>query len=179
MNPSENTSEAGAARRAAYQSAVDALHRVNPKAVPVAALDEVCSIPRVVEQARQAVAPPESAPSPEAMLHGRCNNMQNAVAHLVAKAKAKGIPAELPPADDDGDRGARLQMLNAMHDRLEKKIQYFDSTTKEQRAIDAMGMQINRVEKRVDAIAAALGALNKLLPLLLPAEVKDARVAGE
>jgi hypothetical protein len=125
------------------------------------------------------VTPPESAPSPERMLHSRVNNMANAVAHLGAKAKSKGIPAELPPANDDGDLGARLQMLNAAHDRLEKKIQYFDSTTKEQRAIDAMGMQFNRLEKRVDAIAAVLGAFNKLLPLLLPAEVKDARAGGE
>jgi hypothetical protein len=164
------TSEAQEARQAAYDRAVEALHRVNSKAVPVAAFDEVCAIPRVVEQVRRTVAPAEAAPSPERMLYSRVNNMANAVAALVAKARSKGIRAELPPNGEGDDLGARLQMLIALHESLEKKISYFDSTTKEQRAIDKIFSQCERMEKRVDAIAAALGALSKLLPLLMPSK---------
>ena len=128
------------ARQAAYDNSVAALRRINPKAVPIAKADEPFAIARVSEQVRQTVAPAERAPSPEVMLYSRVNNMQGACAKLVAEAKRKGIPAELPPTDES-DQGARLQMLNAFHDRLEKKIDYYNRTTQEQRAIDQLGIE--------------------------------------
>ena len=160
-------SDAAAARSAAYENAVAALRKINPKAVPVAKIEDAFSIPRVAEQARQAVAPPSRAASPEAMLHSRISNMENAVSVLVAEAKRKGIKAQLPPANGDGDLGARLQMLNAMHDKLEKDINYFNNTTREQRAIDSLGFRVQRIEKRIDAIATAMAMLNELLPHLI------------
>jgi hypothetical protein len=93
--------------------------------------------------------------------------MQDAVATLVAKAKRKGIPAELP--SDKGDLGARLQMLNALFDSLEKKIAYHEGTTQEQQAIDELGTRIQRLEKRADAIATAMAAIKELLPHLMKA----------
>jgi hypothetical protein len=165
-------SEAAEVRQRVYDQAVEALHRVNPKAVPVASPDDPCAIPRVVEQARRTAPPQDAAPSPECMLHSRVRNMQGAVAELVAKAKRKGIAAELPAADEGGDLGARLQMFNAAHDKLERQIAYFDTTTKEQRAIDGLCIRIERLGKRVDTIAAALAALQSLLPLLMKADEK-------
>jgi hypothetical protein len=177
MSPDANTSEAGDARAKAYAQAVAALQAINPASVPVAQFTDPCAIARVVQQVRDAVPPSEPTASPERMLRSRVSNMQGAVAALVDKAKRKGIPVELPVIDD-GDLGSRLQKLNAAYDEIERKVAYYDRTTPERRAIDGLAVRLDRVEKRVDAIAAALGALNKLLPLLLPAEVKDARAAN-
>jgi hypothetical protein len=160
-------SEAADRRLAAYDGCISALHRLDPKAVPVARPDEAFAIPRVAEQARQATNPAPPAPSPERMLHSRVSAMQDAVATLVAKAKRKGIPAELP--SDKGDLGARLQMLNALFDSLEKKIAYHEGTTQEQQAIDELGTRIQRLEKRADAIATAMAAIKELLPHLMKA----------
>ena len=164
------TSEAADRRQAAYDNCVATLHRLDPKAVPVARPDEAFAIPRVAEQARQATNPAPPAPSPERMLIGRVSAMQDAVANLVAKAKRMGIPAELP--SDKGDLGERLQILVALFDSLEKKIAYHDGTTKEQRAIDTLVKQVQRLEKRVDAIATAMAAIKDLLPHLMSGKKK-------
>jgi hypothetical protein len=166
-NPGEVNSEAAARRRDAYDRSLAAIHLINPNAVPIAAPHEPYAIERLADQARHTVAPPGRKPSPEGMLHSRVSNMQNAVANLVAEARGKGIAAELPPNDLGGDLGARLQELNALHDKLEKQIAYFNGTTQEQRAIDDLRADIKRIRKRLDGTATALAALGELLPLLM------------
>jgi hypothetical protein len=163
-------SESAAQRQKAYDDAVAALHRVAPKIAPVAKPDEAFAIPRVAQQAREAVAPPPPPASPERMLHGRVSNMWNAVAELVAQAKRKGIEVEFPTIKQSDDLGYQLQVLNEAHDRLEKQIEYFDSTTKEQRAIDQLRRQGQRIEKRLDAMAAALTSFSELLSHLMSKE---------
>lgn len=167
------TSEASQKRQEAYDRCVRALGLINPNAVPVAGLGEVCAIPLVAEQARQAVAPVRAG-SPEHMLHSRVSNMQGAVATLVAEAKRKGIPAELPPSTE-GDLGARLQMLVSMHEALESKIAYFNTTTKEQRAIDALKTDVRHINKQLTAIGVSMAALRELLPLLMQDKSRGAR----
>jgi hypothetical protein len=161
------TSEAMEARQAAYDRAVEALHRVNPKLKPVAEPDEVFAIPRVSEQARRAVEPKPLPPSSEARLYARASAMQNSVAELVARAKRLGIKAELPKIEGN-DPLEQLQRLNAAHDRIEKQLEYVASTTKEQRRIDELWRWNQRLEKRVDALASAMSAIAELLPHLLP-----------
>lgn len=174
MNPADNSSEAAEARRVAYDRAVKAIRRVDPKAAPVAGIADVCGIPRVVEQARRTVAPPDLAPSSEQTLRARVSRMQNDVAHLVAKARRAGVPAELPVfGEGEDDPLQQLQKLNGLHDALEKRIRYFDTTTQEQRAIDDLRAHSDRLDKRLDAIAAALTSLSGLLPLLMPAKASE------
>jgi hypothetical protein len=148
---------------------VAALHRVNSKAVPVAQPGDVGAIARVSQQVRETEPPKEAPPSPERMLHSRASNMQGAVAELVAKAKRKGINTELPVIAET-DLGARLQKLNAFHDQLERTVAYFDSTSKEQRAIDSIGNRVVKLEKRSDTVEEALRALAKLMPSLFKVE---------
>jgi outer membrane murein-binding lipoprotein Lpp len=158
-------SEAAQRRQDAYDNAVAALHRVNPKAVPVARPSDAFAIPLVAQQARDASPPALPAPSPEHMLIGRVNAMQNACASLFADAKRKGIRVEWPAIKDD--LGLRLQTLNAFHDQLEKKIEYHNNTTPERRAIDTLNNKVARLENRVDAMTTAMTSLADLIPLLM------------
>jgi hypothetical protein len=164
-------SETAAQRQAAYDKALKKLHDVIPGAVPVARLDEAFAIPRVAEQARQAVPPEPLPPSSEVRLLSRVSAMQGSVSELVARAKRLGIKCELPKLKDP-DPLAQLQALNDFHDKLERKIEYFNSTTKEQRAIDELRQQVWRIERRLDAMAVALKSFGDLVALLMPKEKK-------
>jgi hypothetical protein len=174
-------SEAAQKRQDAYDSVVAALHRVNPKAVPIARPGDVFAIPLVAQQVRETAPPAEPKPSPERMLHSRVSNMEGAVSELVARAKRKGIQTEVPVIKET-DLGARLQKFIAFHDDLERTVAYFDATTKEQRAIDSLGHRVIKLEKRMEEleprmedIAAALAKVAKLLPLFVMKDDSDAR----
>jgi hypothetical protein len=173
------SSETAAQCQAAYDRAVEALHRVTPKIAPVAKPTDAFAIPLVSQQAREAVAPDPAPASPERMLSSRVNNMWNAVADLVAKAKRKGIKVEFPPIKQSDDLGYQLQVLNEAHDRIEKSIEYFANTTPEQRMIETLRQRVikseersKRTDARMDAIASAMSAVSDLLPHLMPAPVK-------
>jgi hypothetical protein len=152
-------SNAAQARQDAYDQAVEALHRVDPNAVPVAKPGDVYAIARVSDQVRNTTPPADREPTPEHMLITRAINMQGAVAKLIAEAKRNGVPVSTPP-DTSGDPGGRLQALNDYHYQLEKKVTYYSQTTPEQRAIDELRADVARLKK-------AMVALNDLLPLLM------------
>jgi hypothetical protein len=171
-------SETAAQRQAAYDAAVKKLHDINPKLAPVAKIEDAFSIPRVAQQAREAVAPEPLPPSSEIRLLSRASAMQNSCADLVGRAKRLGIKTELPKVSD-ADPLATLQLLNKFHDDLEKQIEYFQTYSQEQRAIDTLWKQAARdakrldaIEKRLAAMSAALGSISELLPHLLPAPGK-------
>jgi hypothetical protein len=139
-------SQAEQVRRDVYDQVVEDLHRIDPNAVPVAKLSDPYAIPRVSNQVRNTSPPADRTPSPEHMLVSRVSNMQEAVSKLVAEAKRKGISVGLP-TDETGDLGARLQMLNNFHFNLERKLEYFERTTPEQRAIDELRSAVARLQK--------------------------------
>jgi hypothetical protein len=168
-------SDAAAARQLAYDRVVGELQKIDPKAIPIAKPDEAFAIGRVAQQAREAVPPAEPKASPERMLSSRVNNMWNAVAELVAKAKRTGIKVEFPPIKQSDDLGYQLQVLNEAHNRIEKSIEYFANTTPEQRMIETLRQRVKKLEERnkradarIDAMASALSAVSDLLPHLLP-----------
>lgn len=154
-------------RRDAYDRAVEALLLVNPKAVPIAKLEDACSIARVSNQVRETAPPKPADPHPEAMLISRVSNMANACSQLVARAKRLGIAVELRIADRNEDPGKQLQTLISFHDQLEKQVAYWQATTKEQRAIDDLQVRLRRTEKQLGAMATAMASLSDLLPHLL------------
>jgi hypothetical protein len=171
-------STTAAERQAAYDRAVEALHRVTPKIAPVAKPTDAFAIPLVSQQAREAVAPDPAPASPERMLGSRVNDMWNAVVQLVAKAKRKGIKVEFPAIKQSDDLGYQLQVLNTAHAEIEQQLDYFASTTQEQRAIDELRRQVQQLQKRMAAMAAAMAAITELLPHLLPAPDKKAKRDG-
>jgi hypothetical protein len=152
-------SKAEQVRRDCYNQAVEALHRVDPSAVPIAKFNDPYAIPRVSNQARHTAAPPDPALSPENMLMTRVVNMQQACSTLATGARRNGVPID-PTPDMPADLGRRLQMLNDYHYQLEKKVTYYSQTTREQRAIDELRADVGRMKK-------AMVALGELLPLLM------------
>jgi hypothetical protein len=172
-------SETAAQRQAAYDRAVEALHRVTPKIAPVAKPTDAFAIPLVSQQAREAVAPDPAPASPERMLGSRVNDMWNAVVELVAKAKRKGIKVEFPPIKQSDDLGYQLQMLNTAHAEIEQQLEYYGRTTPAERMIETLRQHVNKLEAhskrtdaRLDAMARALASISELLPHLLPAPSK-------
>jgi hypothetical protein len=139
-------SKAEQVRRDCYNEAVAALHRADPNAVPVAKLDDPYAIPLVSNQVRNTPAPADPASSPEHMLMTRCINMQDACSKLAAEARRNGVPVS-PAPDMPADLGRRLQMLNDYHFQLEKKVTYYAQTTREQRAIDRLMLEVAQLRK--------------------------------
>jgi hypothetical protein len=153
-------SKAEQVRRDCYNQVVADLHRADPNAVPVAKFGEPYAIPRVSNQARHTAAPPDPMSSPENMLFERISNMQGAISKLVDEAKRNHVP--VIPFDQtwtgDDARG-RLQALNAYHDRLEKRLAYYSQTTREQRAIDQLMLEVAQLRKAFLAQDALLKVL--------------------
>jgi hypothetical protein len=159
-------SEAAAARQLAYDRVVAELQKIDPKAIPVAKPDEAFAIGRVAQQARDAVEPAPLSPSSEVRLLSRVNAMQQGVSQLVNTARGLGIKVGLPKLEG-ADPLAHLQFLNEFHDKLERTVEYYRSTSKEQRRIDELWRWNQRLEKRVDALASAMSAIADLMPHLI------------
>lgn len=152
-------SKAEQARRDCYNQAVDALHRADPSAVPIAKFGEPYAIPRVSNQARHTAAPPDPISSPENMVFERISNMQQAISTLVVEARRKGVPVSAAPTISAEDARGTLRSLNDYHARLEKTVTYYSETTKEQRAIDQLGSQVSQLRNAFLAQDAVLKLL--------------------
>jgi hypothetical protein len=160
-------SKAAAARQLAYDRAVAELHKIDPKAIPIAKPNEVYAIARVAQQVRDTASPEPLAPSSEARLLSRANAMQGSCAALANTARGLGIKVSLPKIETT-DPLAALQTLNAFYDWLEKRVEYYRSTTPQDRKIDELASRVGLLEKRMDAMANAMAAINQLLPHLMP-----------
>jgi hypothetical protein len=157
-------------RREAYDRCLADLKKIDPGAKPIASYGEVFAAERVSAQARDTVAPEPLPPSSEHRLVARISAMQGSCAELVSTLTKLGAPTPAWP-EVDADPLERLQSLNAFFDRLERKVAYWRSTSKEQRAIDTLRMQVAQLEKRAEAQHRLLSTLvNDLIPQLMKAK---------
>lgn len=140
-------SKAEQVRHDCYNAVVADLHRRDPSAVPVAKFGEPYAIPRVSDQARNTAAPVDPASSPEGLLIERISSMQQAISQLIGAAKRNAVPVNAAPVISADDPRGTLRALNDYHDRLEKKLTYYSQTTREQRAIDQLMLEVAQLKK--------------------------------